>query len=265
MTTSDLSRVVMTMAITQLICDLIANWRIFKTEQYERLVNAYGRSKFKRDKAWKDAIEGGVDIKVLENQDDKDGITTTTKTTTTTQKNSTMRGGKTGNKKSGGGGGGNRDNKLTRLTKAYHRADQDCIDSGALVARKHMLPNMLSSLVFLILMRILGTEYKGQIIGLLPFVPWSWVQRTLTGRGLEFRTDLAFTSSDPEKVSTIEQAISFVLIYMLCTLSVKFYVNKLVGTRPPNGADGMLNLTNSSWGKYALKQAGLDARDFKLE
>ena len=245
MTASDISSIVVTVALTQLVCDLIGHWRIFQKERYGRVVAAYERAKWKRDKAWKDAREAGVE------DPSADPSTLATAEGESTNKS----GGNKAVKK--GSGGGNKDNKKTRLTKMYQRADQDCTDAGSLVARQHMLPNMLTSLVFVILMRILGTEYKGHVVGILPFTPWSFVRR-LTMRGLEFRSDLAFEPVEPEKVSDMSQAVSFIFIYMLTTLSVKFYVNKLFGTSPPPGADGLVNLTQSSWAKRVLKQVGME-------
>lgn len=253
MTASDISSIVVTVAIIQLICDLIAHWRVFKKERYERLVTAHERAKWKKEKAWKDATDAGVvdpdDPSATIPKDDKNIV------------------GKTSTKKGSSGGGGHhhpKDTKQTRLAKAYQRAKQECTDAGALVARQHMLPNILSSIVFIILMRVFGTEYKGRILGILPFTPWSFVRRILTFRGLEFRNDLTFIPIS-EKVSDIHQAVSFMCIYMLTTLSVKYYINQLFGTKPPIGVDGISNLTNSSWGKSVMKQAGLDPKDLKLE
>ncbi|KAL7563377.1 hypothetical protein ACA910_014213 [Epithemia clementina (nom. ined.)] len=249
MTASEISSIVLTVAVVQLICDLIAHFRIFKRDRYGRLVAAYERAKWKKEKAWKDAIEAGV-------VDPKDPAATIPKAETAVT---------AANKQSKKAvGHSNKDTKQTRLAKAYQRADQDCTDAGPMVARQHILPNMLTSIVFVILMRILGTEYKGRILAILPFTPWKLVQRLFTSRGLKFRTDLKFESTS-DKVTDIQQAASFMLIYMLAALSVKYYISQLVGTKPPPGADGLTNLTNSSWGKRVIKQVGLDPRDLKLE
>ena len=50
-----------------------------------------------------------------------------------------------------------------KYRKKYDRAETDYSASCADVARRHFLPNMLSSIFFVILLRILGTEHKGKV------------------------------------------------------------------------------------------------------
>ena len=236
MTADDIVRIVVTVAIAQFACDAIAYWRIFSQEPYQRAVAAYGRAKWKKDKAKKDAQELGINT---------DGSTETTPSTNTSGKQKSQ-------------------NKILRTQKAWERADQDCNDAAAMVSRRFMLPNFLTSILFVILLRIMGLEYKGQIMALLPFTPWSFFQR-VSARGLEF-SDLAYEQPTSNSLVTeTGQAASFVVIYMLTGLSVKFYVNKLFGTKPPPGADGMMNLTQSSWGKRWLASVGVDPNELKME
>jgi hypothetical protein len=50
-----------------------------------------------------------------------------------------------------------------KYRKKYDRAETDYSASCADVARRHFPPNMLSSIFFVILLRILGTEHKGKV------------------------------------------------------------------------------------------------------
>lgn len=148
--------------------------------------------------------------------------------------------------------------KLERAKAEYQQA---CAD----VARRHMVPNMCSSLFFFLLLKILGTEYKGRVIGVVPFVPYSFLAR-IVGRGLDWRDvsvdDLkaAGTTLDPK------QALSFMFVYVLSGLAIKSYVNKAVGTKPPAGADGgIATIVDSPMGQSIAKAWGFDPNDLKLE
>lgn len=50
-------------------------------------------------------------------------------------------------------------------------------------------------------------------------------------------------------------------IFLLSSMSVKFYANKLLGNRPPKGAESMTSLMNTAKGQQILAQAGIDADD----
>ena len=93
---------------------------------------------------------------------------------------------------------------------------------------------MLTSVLFFIILKVLGTEYKGKVIAILPFTPFSILQR-VTSRSLEFG-ETPFESDNP-KVDDIGQSCAFMFIYFLSTMSLKFYVSRLLGTRPPEGAE----------------------------
>jgi hypothetical protein len=91
----------------------------------------------------------------------------------------------------------------------------------------------------------------------LPFVPLKFFQR-LTTRGLDWSnlsTDTAF-----EGISIgYQQGASFLFVYMLSTLSVKYYVNLLVGIQPPPGADrGVMAFLDSPQGKRIARSLGVD-------
>ena len=53
--------------------------------------------------------------------------------------------------------------KSEKHRKKYDRAKADYSTACADVARRHFAPNMLSSIFFIILLRILGTEHKGKV------------------------------------------------------------------------------------------------------
>jgi hypothetical protein len=242
MTASEILQVAMTVGTVQIICDLVANWIIFSKEPYQRSVGALTRTKLKVEK------ERAV-LKVA-----ADTSSTTNATTATTSRSSS-----TSSKK---GSGSASSNKADKLAKRLERAEGDHAEALSIVARKHMVPGFCVSLVFFILLRILGTEFQGKLIGVLPFAPFPFVQR-LTARGLEFG-DLQFISTTP-KVTETGQACSFMFIYFLCALSVKFYANKLFGTRPPLGAESIMSMVDSPLGHKAMKSMGLDPKDLKTE
>lgn len=178
MAAADILRIATTVGTVQLLCDLISNWRIYRKEPYQRALGALSRQKWKRDKALADSKEAGVVVK----KDSKEA--------------------------SGGGKKGN--SKVDKHAKRLQRVEDDYLEAASEVARRHTLPGVLISVLFLILMRILGAEYTGQMIGILPFAPFSFLQRFF-GRGLEFG-DLAFESMS-DKVTETSQACSFVFVY----------------------------------------------------
>ena len=118
-------------------------------------------------------------------------------------------------------------------------------------------------LYFFILLRILGAEHTGKVIGVLPFVPYPNLICRVTGRGLDW-TNVAL---DDESIGTqldTKQAISFMCIYLLSTLSVKGYVHKIFGQKPPKGADqGFMTVAESPMVKRTLASVGIDVDELK--
>lgn len=148
--------------------------------------------------------------------------------------------------------------KQEKQAKKLARYKDDVQDAAGDVARRHAVPGFLGSVVFLILYRILSTEYLGKVIGVIPFVPFSLLRR-LTLRGLNVST--------PEEGAeyNVYQACSFLFIYILCTLSVKYYVHKLVGVSPPKQAEGgLMAIMDSPSNQRMLKSLGIDT-DFLKE
>jgi hypothetical protein len=100
-------------------------------------------------------------------------------------------------------------------------------------------------------------------MAVIPFAPWNLLARIST-RGLDWK-------AIPEEVldgSTIvaKQAGSFLIIYLLSGLSVKYFVDKLVGEKAPDGADrGILSVMESPKGQRLMKSMGIDPDDFKTE
>ncbi|KAG7341384.1 integral membrane protein DUF106 [Nitzschia inconspicua] len=213
MTCSEILNIVTTVAISQLIIDLLSNYFVFKGRHYTEAVRQMERAKAKVDRAEYDMQRS------------------------------------------------NSKNNPKKLELAKEEYSLYCAD----VARRHMMPNMIGSLFFLLLLKILGTEYKGKVIGVLPFVPYTFVSR-ITARGLDWKDvsveDLkaAGTTMDPK------QALSFMLVYILAGWVAKSYVKRAVGTNPPPGADGGLQtIANSPMGQAMAKRLGFDPDEMKLD
>eukprot|EP00547_Thalassionema_nitzschioides_P013908 CAMPEP_0194232078 /NCGR_PEP_ID=MMETSP0158-20130606/581_1 /TAXON_ID=33649 /ORGANISM="Thalassionema nitzschioides, Strain L26-B" /LENGTH=212 /DNA_ID=CAMNT_0038964795 /DNA_START=8 /DNA_END=646 /DNA_ORIENTATION=+ len=146
--------------------------------------------------------------------------------------------------------------KLTgeKQLKKLQRAKDELSEMSANVAKIHTSPNIFTSVAFIILYRILGIEYSGKVIALLPFVPWKFI-RKLTMRGI----DIDSLELEGNEVIDPRQACSFIFVYILTTLSVKFFVHRAIGVMPPKGADGgLLSMLDAPQNQKVLKQFGLD-------
>lgn len=153
-----------------------------------------------------------------------------------------------------------------KVQKRLDRAKEDLGEAKSEVAKRHSSPGIWSSMLFMLMFRVLGAEHSGKVMGVLPFVPFRLL-RKVTLRGLEFGDDLG-TSVFQEStgVDTVHQACSFVIIYLLCNLGVKFYVHKLVGEAPPPGAEGgLLAVLESPKIAKGLRQMGIDPDELKME
>jgi uncharacterized membrane protein (DUF106 family) len=151
--------------------------------------------------------------------------------------------------------------KNAKHQKRHKRAEDDYAEIAAEVARRHMGPGMLTSFLFIILLRILGAEHKGNVMAVLPFVPFNFLTR-ITARGLEWNeaSDMMLDGSPVHA----KQAASFMFIYFLCTFSVKFFVHKAFGTTPPAGADkGIMSTMDSPQGKQVMNMMGVDPAEYK--
>eukprot|EP00536_Pseudo-nitzschia_multiseries_P000607 jgi/Psemu1/178979/e_gw1.7.43.1 len=211
MTASEISNIVVTVGVCQLLVDLLSNYLVYNNDPYQRSLRTMERFKTKLDKA-------DADLK-----------------------------------------------KSEKHRKKFERAKADYATSCADVARRHFAPNMCSSVFFIILLRILGTEHKGKVMGVLPFVPYDFVSR-VTSRGLDWR-ELVATDAVTEATSMHpKQAFSFFFVYALSGLAVKYYVNRLVGTKPPVGADGGIStVMDSPLGQNVMRSMGVDPDDLKID
>ena len=153
---------------------------------------------------------------------------------------------------------------LEKQAKRIQRAQDDVGEASANVAKRHTGPNVLTSLAFFILYRVLNLEYQNKIIGILPFVPFS-LFRKITSRGLMFEEGFEYISTAEGgnvRVTHLEQACSFFFIYMLSTLTIKRLVNRVVGTTPPKGADkGIFTLFDDPKSQAILHSVGVDTEE----
>jgi hypothetical protein len=133
------------------------------------------------------------------------------------------------------------------------------------VARRRIVTELGTFVVFLILARILGMEYKGKIVGLLPFHPFRLLRR-VTMRGLDptFVLPESILEAKAARVTSSAQVCGFLFIYILCTGSVKFLVSKLLGEKAPDGADkGLDTLLDAPQSQKLLESVGVDVQEFK--
>lgn len=250
MTAADIVRIMSTVAITQAICDLIANRIVYSKDKYRSTLSQLRRAQEKLDKAVLAAAAA-----------------------TTASSN---------NKNANGNGNGKHNSSSQKLgpkglekqAKRIQRAQDDVGEARANVAKCHTGPGIWTSVVFFILYRVLNLEYQNKIIGILPFVPFKLLQRVST-RGLAFEDGfewvISASSSTQDgggsgggivRVTHLEQACSFFLIYMLSTLTIKKLVNRAVGTPPPKGADkGIFSLFDDPKSQAILQSVGVDTEE----
>jgi hypothetical protein len=144
----------------------------------------------------------------------------------------------------------------------HQRAKEDFGEAAAVVAQKHTAPSMMTSLFFILLLRILGAENQGNVIAVLPFTPFKILAR-VTRRGLDW-SNMPLGAIEGSNVN-FEQGASYLFIYFLSAMSVKFYCSKLFGTSPPPGADkGIMTVMDSPKGQKMAKAMGIDPDDLKF-
>lgn len=224
MPASELLKIVGTVAVVQLGCDLFFYWYTFSQDSYQHAIDQLTRSKTK----WEQIQAKETTI--------GSGTTTTTKTTKTQPivKKSIR--------------------KQEQNQKKVQRFEDDYKMCLANLTRLHTIPNIVTSILFLILMRILGTELQGTIVAVLPFEAFSWLQ-TVTSRGLQFENDAIKSLSYISDVDGVEmtaktaQVCSFTFVYILTNISIKYYVHQLFGYRPPAGAESITTILDTPLGQ----------------
>mmetsp|Transcript_8077 Transcript_8077/g.16777 ORF Transcript_8077/g.16777 Transcript_8077/m.16777 type:complete len:211 (+) Transcript_8077:101-733(+) len=150
--------------------------------------------------------------------------------------------------------------KSEKHRKKFDRAKAEYQGACADVARRHFAPNIMGSLFFIILLRILGIENQGKVMGLLPFIPPSFISK-VSARGLDWRSVDALALNEATSMHP-KQAFSFFFVYAMCAMAVKYYVNRAVGQRPPKGADGGIStVMESPIGKSVMRSFGVNPDD----
>lgn len=229
MTAHDIVRISVIVGITQCTADILSSKWIFETDSYRRFVSTVERLRNKRTKA----------IASKDHQSSASSNNTTTapkpKPNSSYHKNANNSG-KPNNNSTG--------KPTTNVKKRALRTEEDFKEAVAQVARKHTLSTIISSLLFLFVYSILSRHYKGKVVAILPFTPWPLVQRMVTQRGI-------VATEDP-------RTCGFFCIYMLCTLSIKFMVHKVLGVTPPKDCESITAILDTPKAQRLLKDIGLD-------
>lgn len=263
MTAQDILQIITATAVIQCICDIGAHYIVYQKESYQDLLDKLASSQSK-------LLAAQNKLKTEE--------TTDTATTSTTTK---------GNNKKG----------ITNMEKQkqlVQRLEEENNHRLSVVALVHSRPFVVTGILFLLLMRVLGSEHKNKIIAVLPFVPYRFIQRLISHRGLQINPQwFTVTSADDSSIllqellskvnstytisrtasgtigsiTTIGQICSFTFIYMLTSMSVKYYVNQLLTTPPPKGAESYVSLMmEAPKTQEMVKDAtGIDPKSFKTE
>ena len=260
MTAQDIFQIVTTVAVVQFLCDIVAHYAIYQSKSYRLMVEQLEDSKAKllaAQRKTKLEEEKGKTEVVAKSKDNKGG-----------------------NKKQSSS---NKQNE--RSQKLLQRLEQDNADALQRVSIRHTIHSVTTSVIFLLLMRIFGTEHKGHAIAVLPFVPYK-ILRRISLRGLQF--DSNWVNSDASIIeavlgefgtksrsssgiiaglNNVGQLASFTFIYMLTALSVKYYVHQFIATKPPEGAESFLaSLVDSPSSQAYVKDAiGVDLKELKGE
>lgn len=142
--------------------------------------------------------------------------------------------------------------KQEKNAKKLKANEDECAETASEVARRHLFAKFMTSIVFLVLYRILSTEYHGKVIAVLPFQAFSLLRR-LTQRGLDVPQD-------------DHAACGFLFIYILSTLSIKYFCNKLVAVAPPKAAaKGFMSVLDAPKNQRFLRSLGVDTDMLKMD
>jgi hypothetical protein len=153
MTTADIINIVSTVAIVQLVSDLLANYFIYRDEAYHDSVDSYRR--------------GVTRLQSLQAERDKE----LAKAASNTKQREKME---------------------TQYNKKVLRMEEEVGALKTKVVARHSVPNFVVSIVFLITFRVFSTEYTSgsnpRVVAILPFMPpfASITTKYLIARGLNF-------------------------------------------------------------------------------
>ena len=101
-------------------------------------------------------------------------------------------------------------------------------------------------------------------MGVLPFVPYNFVAK-VTARGLDWRGLDAEALAESTSVLP-QQSVSFFVVYALSGIAVRYFINRLVGTKPPQGADGgITTIMESPLGQAVMRSMGIDPEELKMD
>ena len=133
----------------------------------------------------------------------------------------------------------------TAKAKQLKRAQDYFTQAQTEIAQLHVIPNVATSVVFLIVLRVLGTDLGGKIIAIVPFTPLRYIDKIIS-RGLVFSEGAETVNLESSLVTDIKQASAFMFIYMLSVMSIKVYVNKLFATEMPGGGNDLSTMIAES-------------------
>ncbi|CAI5526323.1 unnamed protein product [Closterium sp. Naga37s-1] len=101
------------------------------------------------------------------------------------------------------------------------RFEQSLKDSNQALSRAKFQSGAVVAVTLLIVFGLLNSLFDCKPVARLPFVPFAFIQRNMSHRGLP--------GDDPTDCS-------MVFLYMLCSLSIRPNLQKLLGFAPPRGA-----------------------------
>eukprot|EP00271_Cylindrocystis_brebissonii_P012203 TRINITY_DN30388_c0_g1_i1.p1 TRINITY_DN30388_c0_g1~~TRINITY_DN30388_c0_g1_i1.p1 ORF type:complete len:184 (+),score=39.63 TRINITY_DN30388_c0_g1_i1:421-972(+) len=107
-------------------------------------------------------------------------------------------------------------------TKKIDRFESSLKDANKALAQSKVQSTVVVGLTMLLVFGLLGSIFDGKAVAKIPFRPFSMIQR-VTHRNLpgEDMTDCSFT-----------------FLYMLCSMTLRPNLQKLLGFAPPRGAPG---------------------------
>jgi len=224
MPAEDIIRIATTSALVQAVVSMTFMKLIYSQENYQRLLSQYERSKAKRDKIVKANFEAATkEIVALEPSTAKNKKAEREMQKRLAEESAAQ----------------------ARATKKIQRAKDEHNEISSRLLSKHSFPNFLNSIIFLVLGRILSTEYSSKVVAVLPFVPYSIIRR-ISQRGFD-------EGMDP-------RACSFYFVFILCSLSVKHIADKVFGQQLPPGIS-MANYLDSPKAQKLMEKYGFDTEE----